>query len=455
MVGPVVQENNVPQLRAFLLTTSIKGVPRLAKAKHPLFRTLWAVFVMSGSAITLCLVTQLFITYLANDVTVEVREIRDTSINFPAITLCNLNPMANTNVTLEHLKNYFEMVRKMGTSGKLHKGNLFDPATLYANMAPYINNDTARQFLVACQWNLRQDGDRPCLTEEVGQMFIYQARLGYCLTFTPPTSLDFVVGFSAILYLDDSLEFTVPFYKLTMNTPVSVGAFLVVHQRHTLPDLSHGTVLLPGRNTHVNIRVKQRIRQPHPYSNCTSQAMLPQAPEYHYTQRTCLDLCTQTSIIDSCGCISEQALYVPTLKGYRGQPLCGVISRDNLSMALNEYIKEQRCIRSVLSCADQCDQHCPAACEEEQYIPFEESTLWPHTALRLAFWKEYVRNKPYSYRFDCYHDMQPSLNDTSNERARKLKQIENDNILTDNFLQVSRVMWFEYNTICLQFILII
>ena len=423
------------QLHTFLLTTSIKGVPRLMKARHPLLQALWFVFVLSGSTITLYLVTRLFIQFRTNGVTMTITEERDTSLTFPAITLCNLNPLANTNITHVHLVAYIKAIWRMRGSGGLNTSHIFDPDTLFANAGTYLNNATAHQFLVACQWHVRPNGLEICQADNK-QVSMYQASLGYCFTLTPPVTRSFVQGFSAILYLDDSLQIRVPFHELTINPPVSVGAFLFVHQRKTLPDISKGTVLLAGRNSHVKIRVQQRIRQPHPYSNCTRQAMLPQAPEYAYTQESCLSLCSQDSFIKTCGCIGDQAIFVPTLEGYNGEPLCGVVSLENVSQSLQHFSKEHRCLREVLLTSGRCDNYCPVVCEESRYQLTTESTIWPHNAFRVAFWRAYIINRPYSYRFDVFNEWIHNENDTPAETDWKLKQIENDDLLTRNFLQV-------------------
>ena len=432
----------VPHLRSFLLTTSIKGVPRLTRARHPLYRALWSVFVLSGSAITLYLVTQLFLQYTANGVTIVITEERDTSLIFPTITLCNLNSLANTNMTLADMKAYMETakeIRMVTAMQDFNEGQLFDPAILFANVAPHHSNASAHQFLVACQWDIQKGGPKVCGTNDI-QMFMYQASLGYCFTLTPPTIGGFVVGISAILYLDNMFEFGVPFYKLTRNTPLSLGAILFVHQNQTLPDLSRGAVLLAGRNNRVNIRAQQRIQKPQPYSQCTGRKTLLQAPEYRYTQQTCLDLCYQTEIIKSCHCISSRALYVPTVKGYVGEPLCGVFNKTKLNQIIRHFETEQQCVQQELSELDRCDQHCHAACEEYRYELTTESTAWPHTALRLAFWREYVMNSTYSHRFMTYNDMWPNTNDTPSMRSWKLKQVKNDDLLTSNFLQVMQIL---------------
>ena len=427
----------VPHLRSFLLTTSIKGVPRITRARRPLYRALWSVFVLSGSAITLYLVTQLFLQYMAKGVTMIITEERDKDLTFPAITLCNLNPLANTNMTLAHMEAYIDAAKAMRlvSSIPLNEGQLFDPAILFANFDPYHSNTSARQFLVTCQWNAQQGGPQLCDTED-SQMFMYQASLGYCFTLTPPTIVGFVAGFSAILYLDDISELGVPFYKLTRDTPLSLGAVLFVHESHTLPDLSNGAVLLAGTNSRVNIRVQQRIQKPDPYSQCTGRKTLLQAPEYRYTQQTCMDLCYQTAIIKLCNCISSRALYIPSMAGYHEEPLCGVLNQTNITQAVWQFVREQECVQEKLSKQDRCDQHCHAACEEYRYELTTESTAWPHTALRLAFWREYVMNSTYSHKFVRYHDMWPSTNDTPSTRNWKLQQVKNDDLLTSNFLQV-------------------
>ena len=209
------------------------------KARRPLFRALWFVFVLSGSAITLYLVTRLFSQFCTNGVTIMITEERDASLTFPAITLCNLNPLGNTNMTQDHMAAYMEAIRTTRGKGHFNKGHLFDPETLFANAVTYLNNATAHQFLVACQWHVWPNGSEICQVEN-SQMFMYQARLGYCFTINPPVTQGFVSGFSAILYLDDSLQIKVPFYELTINPPILLGASLFVHQRKTLPNLSKG-----------------------------------------------------------------------------------------------------------------------------------------------------------------------------------------------------------------------
>ena len=416
----------------FLLMTSVKGIPRLAKARRPLFQSLWSVFVLSGSAITLYWVTCLFTQFRTNAVIVTITEERDTSLAFPAITLCNLNPLANTNITHGNLMAYMKATWTKRGSGGFNTRHLFDPETLVANAGTYFNNATASQFghmsvghgLEICQ-------------AENKQVSMYQASLGYCFTRTPPVTQGFIQGFSAILYLDVSLQIRVPFHELGINQPVSVGASLCVHKKNILSDLSNGAALLAGRNSHVNIRVQQRIRQPHPSSNCTRQAMLTQAPEYAYTQKSCLDFCSQNSFIKTWECIGDQVIFVPTLKRYNGEPSCGVLPIESMSRSPQNFSKEHRCLREVLSKPGRrCNSHCPVECEENRYQLTTESTIWPHNAFRLAFRRAYIINSPWSYRLDFFHEWIHSQNDTPGETAWKLKQIEKVDLLTRNLLQV-------------------
>ena len=428
-------DHQMSPLRHFLLTTSIKGVPRLMKSSRLWLRILWTVFVMSGFSFTFYLVTKLFLHFFAYGVTMVKTEYRDPNLAFPGITLCNLNPFANINVTDDDVQAYMDTTRDyLSATDDLNIGNLFDTATVFANVATDANTDSIQEFLVVCRWDMRQTGMAPCKPEDI-QISMFQASLGYCFTITPPATA-LVAGFSAILYLDDSFDLNVPVYKLTLERPLSTGALLVVHPRDTLPNLPRGAVLLAGRNSLVNINVLQRSRQPHPYSNCTYQTMLQQAPEYRYTRHTCENLCTQTAFITNCGCIGTHALFVPGINEYNGEPLCGVISHNNLSRDLEQFIDEQHCCREVVLRPGRCDQNCPAACEETQFILSTESTFWPHPTLRLAFWEEHVENKPYSHRFQGYRDVLPSPNDTPAEMSRKKQWIKNDELLTENFLQV-------------------
>ena len=54
----------------------------------------------------------------------------------------------------------------------------------------------------------------------------------------------------------------------------------------------------------------------------------------------------------------------------------------------------------------------------------------------MAFWREYIINSTYSHRFEVFHEWEHNQNDTPTQKAWKLQQIENDDLLTRNFLQV-------------------
>ena len=96
-------------VKTFLETTSVKGVPRMMKSRSVTLCLLWFTSVVLGAAIAAYFLAKLLILYFNYTVTVSIEEQMVTNIGFPSLTLCNLNALANTNISADELQEALNM----------------------------------------------------------------------------------------------------------------------------------------------------------------------------------------------------------------------------------------------------------------------------------------------------------------------------------------------------------
>ncbi|VEL20535.1 unnamed protein product [Protopolystoma xenopodis] len=106
-IHPSLSEGIRYELLQFCQNTTIRGVPRIVKARNKTLQTLWIVFevlLFFG-----CFVCMFFLArqYLAYDVIHPPRVLRDSPSPFPSITICNLRPISSKgieNLSMQRLK---------------------------------------------------------------------------------------------------------------------------------------------------------------------------------------------------------------------------------------------------------------------------------------------------------------------------------------------------------------
>lgn len=87
------------EVRRFCDTTSVKGVPKLMRARGPIRRALWTSCVLLGAAMATYQSYILLKVYCDFETSTSVEFInRDAS--FPDVTICKTNPPPDINVCL-------------------------------------------------------------------------------------------------------------------------------------------------------------------------------------------------------------------------------------------------------------------------------------------------------------------------------------------------------------------
>lgn len=403
------------------------------KSKNYIFRVLWVLAVVTGAALALYFLSKLFILYFSYKVTISVQEHREVPVTFPSVTLCNLNPMANTAISSDDLSLYFELImpyltdRNISRQDRFLLANMLEPSTIFENTVQYIQSNNSDDFLVTCRWSSDDFDEDGCI--QSARRHIYSTDVGYCLTLDPPINTSYIDGFSAILYIDDSLEVTMPLFELTLARPVSAGALVSVHHTGALPDLTRSAILSVGESTNVELKLTRRLRLPTPYSNCTENDVFAAEVQYEYTQASCVELCFQRHIVEKCGCLYGLLLASEDMQNH--SEYCGVLDDnpdDELVGIL--FLNRTTCVDQILLETALCDDECLTPCREDRYEMTWSGIAWPHAIYQMTFWDTYVRNQSYSSRFQVYEELS-HLN-----TSELYDRVKSETGIIENFLQV-------------------
>ena len=447
---------SINPVKTFLETTSVKGVPRMMKSRSAIFRLLWGLSVLLGAFIAGYFLVKLFMLYSSRKVTMAIREERGEEMVFPSLTLCNLNPIANSEINVNDMILTFGNLKdalsdlEQDEEMRYLLGQTLDASTLFVNFAR-DNGVKARNFVVSCRWDSDMiESEESCI--QSAQKHLYQTNYGYCFTFEPPDKGRFIYGFSVILYIDDTFRVPVPSFELNLGRPFASGAVLAAHLRDSSPNIEQGVVLESGKSTEVRVTQSRRVQLEAPYpSNCSNNPRMPYGKQV-YSSYSCWALCMQNEVIRQCGCIDGLTLSVPSqltndINFCRKVDLGGT----DIKNAFEAFANQSKCVRSVFSSITMCDNMCPIECTKERYEMMSAEIQWPHPTTQLAFFERYIRGKPYQQRFDTYKNLSESLHDSANYDNVDLDELydtlSETTTMTDNFLQV-RTKWWAYGTMC-------
>ena len=411
------------------------------KSKSVTLRLLWFTSVVLGAGIAVYFLANLFILYFSYKVTVSIEERLMTDVGFPSLTLCNLDPLANTNTSADELQYaadvYNRYIKTHNNSTEDNKYLLIDAidqSTLFVNFVYDRQPELyARNFVVTCQWDTAaRNTEDDCLSSM--KMHVFQTQYGYCFTFEPPQNTSQVNGFSAILYIDDSIEVAVPSYALQMHRSFATGVVLTAHRKETLPLIDEGIVLPVGMSSEVSISVSQRKKLPKPYSSCEYAPHLPVTENYAYTKETCHQLCLQNKFIQDCGCVDNFLLAMPS-------QLQDGVSYCRTAHKMHDVEDILRLIANFSRCIDPsheslCYDMCPMECIDHRYELTTSEIEWPHPTSQIAFYNSYIRGKPYEDRFQAYANLSASL-DRGNKIPHLYNALRKETIMKDNFVEAS------------------
>ena len=81
------------EVTKFCEATTVRGIPRIFKAKTPITFTVWLIAILACSGLLICQLTTIFIRYAQYPVNTQVIESPESQSAFPDLTICNANPL--------------------------------------------------------------------------------------------------------------------------------------------------------------------------------------------------------------------------------------------------------------------------------------------------------------------------------------------------------------------------
>ena len=417
-------------LRKFLETTSIKGVTRTFKSRGCVFRVLWGSSVILGLATTTYFLIGLLTLFISNSTTLSVTQVRDGShLAFPSVTLCNLNPLANTDITEREIYELYHLRHSENVTwsadDQMYLELLLSPASIFENLIYGRPNERTRNFIVACRWNegFLYDEDL-CMGNS--ERAVYDTPRGFCYTFRPPEEMATISAFSAIVYIDNTVDVLLPNYDMSVASPYSSGALLALHRDSVPPDLKKALALEVGYDTNIQLRKSCTYRIQTPTSTCVDQNQ----SDAKHDRDTCIATCFQKHIILACGCIDGR--FSSSQEARSTINFCSDVHHSNSS--LHDFIARMQCVERVTSDLSLCDIECPEMCYSEHIELTASKVSWPHPSYQLSLYDRYIHHQPYGGRFRNYQDI-THVAQTDPETA--FNMLEEMNKMEQNFLQVS------------------
>lgn len=442
-------------LRNFLETTSVKGVSKVVKSTNTVYRVLWLSALILELAAATFFTYNLFYGYFSYKAVLYMDKDSVKAKDFPDITLCNLNPFANSPFRSNEINELFDMV------GTVYNSNLTSflgrdidlfkiaefhdairPGRLFEFLIPDLPEhgwNESSNFVVHCGWDTDLKS-YDCMSQ--ARVMLYSTDYGYCFTFTQPQDSTFLNGFSAILYADtSSFVTTMPAFPLGIDHVFTDGARVILHPKGTLPLLREGVNVETGFLTTVGISLNRIEKLGEPYSDCAHDPHLhacwQQEPDvtdaYIYSKEACEDFCFQHDLIAKCGCISGKELSVYGMR--ENISYCGYRPEGDLVAQYNASLEAVDCYYSVAPSA------CSIPCTSDTYDLTLYRTVWPHPSYQVAFYEEHIKNKPYADEFLYYENISTlAQNDL---RAAYIK-LKTSPLIRDNFLQVN-IVWHVRN----------
>ncbi|XP_077864617.1 epithelial sodium channel subunit beta-2-like, partial [Saccoglossus kowalevskii] len=348
---------------------------------------MWGIFLWQGS-----LEVKKYFNYdVTYDIAVVFRE-----LPFPAVTICNLNPLRQSKLgdlgteylnelgfldfdtTDDNQTSEFDWNAEIPVDSDWDDdSNFFDGfddeyaaeinlTRIMSILDPSLRKSVGHQskdFIQECTFN----GGK-CSTANF--TLVLNSKYGNCFSFNTGINDSEILstvrpgptrGLTLTLFIEQDEYLT----DYTENA----GAVVLVHPHSIVafPE-EQGIEVPPGFSTSIGVRLSEIIRKGGDYSDCTDGTDIDMLydDDYSYSREACLSSCLQQALIDTCLC------YEPTLPHSADVEMCSKVSGGTTCQAgvTNQHNKNQ------LGCTDTC----PPSCNDRTYETVVSMSQWPSEA---------------------------------------------------------------------------
>jgi acid-sensing ion channel 2 len=355
------------------------GISNISRVKSKLVLSMWICLYLASIAYCFFCIINILIVFFQYHVLINMEFENDPPIDFPAVTVCNLNPFDK-----RYAEDYIKTVLSANNKSYVYNLSLIDiePAQVYkliksAVISDSTLNDSARSQLgfsldymqLRCQFNGIQ-----CNRSEITRTYNFD--YGNCYTFNSGyDSNGNKIPIKQISQAGSDKSFQLELFlgdeSVQSDFLLNSGARVIVHNQSITPIYqSEGRDVASGYLTNIGVTRSFFSKLSKPYSDCVKETSSPEGyeSEYYkaifnvlkmklYRQKNCLPLCLQDYIKETCGCldgslpnISNRYKYCNNLKELE------CIGEKNI-----EYFQNQGEMKK-------CHKYCPLECDSSIYL---------------------------------------------------------------------------------------
>ncbi|GFN84460.1 FMRFamide-gated na+ channel [Plakobranchus ocellatus] len=370
------------------------GLAKIVTSRDTKRKVIWALLVIVGFTAATLQLSLLVRKYLQFQV-VELSEIKDSMpVEYPSVTVCNIDPLSIRKVTL-HKNDNTPLIRWLQfiQTYRFHHMSFFQSIrAFYENLGEQAKqlSHILSDMLIHCRFNREV-----CKVENFTSFF--DGNYFNCFTFNGGQLRDQLQmhatgpenGLSLIISVEkfDPVPTVYGIYNFENNILHSAGIRVVVHAPGSMPSpVDHGFDIPPGYSSSVGLKAVLHTRLSEPYGNCTEKA-LEGIQTYRNTFFACLQLCKQRLIIKRCKCKSSA---LPEVQA-ENVTFCGsIVDWPNiLANTTGQHNKGDYIPTPGLECEEreqknlnndrayEADCGCYQPCSETTYLKSVSLSYWP------------------------------------------------------------------------------
>jgi hypothetical protein len=294
--------------------SSIHAIPNIVRNESYLIKLMWIIFLFGSTGYCSFLVYQSVMNYMNFDVVSLNRMNPKISVQFPIVTICNMNEFATSysKELMESIMN--ESLYENKDLKKSHKINLMSKKYRATLNSINLNKETQsklgfnlNQTLLSCLYNYADCS----INEDIEQL--YDIFYGNCLRFNSKQLIkQSIPGPSNALQLE--LFSDLANEKNSIYSMYNGFKIFISDDKNSNNFYSEGIKIPLGFSTDIILNRYIIKKMPNPYSECINlQNINSYDSEYFkltfkfynqsYKQTNCKDICFQIALIKKCQCV--------------------------------------------------------------------------------------------------------------------------------------------------------